>query len=979
MKPTQHPRSLQTQRRIRLLAAAVVGCCGISGAYAQTQVSWTGTTGNYVDGSNWSSTATPSNAANEFLMINNGGTANVSGADAAQGNFLTLGATAGDTGNLQISGGTMTLGELRIGGNESLPGSTTVSNMVATGSVTQSGGFVSVTDASQTGPIQSLYLGDGGSQVQGNSANGSYTITAGDLLSGTATDDAIVVGTGSLSVGSFVQQGGNVTSTGFVIVGRRGATATYNMSGGTLNVGQGTALSNMILSVGDGANADATAPVPGTNATFTQTNGTVTVKSGVEIGRRGGTGTYTISGGTLNVGAELRVGTNGGSSTAALFGGTGTLNVGGSAVVNIGTNFHLSLSNNATANTANGSLVMTGGQINMTNTGAIWAVGNGLSSTGDADISGGTITQPLVSGSPTTPTIEIGRNNGTGKVRIRGTANVNLNRLLLSSDNPTIPQKRELIVEGGQLTVGFWEQGGGSTASTRTVTVTGTGSLNVTSTAAAHRGGKLVTYNFSGGTASFAGNMPMDTSTLNINGGSVTFNTLRLQSATMNTSSGSLLATTVNDNSSNQGGQVTLNGGTTTATNWTVQNAAPPQAGLLTVNGGTFNVTTMSVQQNGTPTQPALLDLLGGNVTFGTLNTGPGTIGTVHIAGGALNLSVTQLNLNSGTTLRTDNTVSLGTGTGIALGNGTINTSTGSLTLLGAITVPSGGRTLTKTGTGTLTLGGAWTGTAGAINVAAGTLNLDTALTPTNAININASSTTVFRAAGITRAAAVNVSNGTTATIQTNGQRVLSANSFGVTGGAKLDIQDNHLIAKTQSAGTWNGSAYTDLTGLIATGRNGNMWNGSGIVTSQTQAIGGNLTSIGIATASDVRPNTGSETALWAGQTITGSDVLVMYTYGGDATLDGKINIDDYVKIDSGIAGAYTGWSNGDFNYDGKVSIDDYITVIDANIGNQNGTFYAAGGVDGGGLSGVTAVPEPVGMGFLGGIATLLIRRKRRK
>src|SRR5206468_7318738 len=130
--------------------------------------------------------------------------------------------------------------------------------------------------------------------------------------------------------------------------------------------------------------------------------------------------------------------------------------------------------------------------------------------------------------------------------------------------------------------------------------------------------------------------------------------------------------------------------------------------------------------------------------------------------------------------------------------------------------------------------------------------------------------------------------------------------------------------------------------------RNGNAWNGSGVVTSQTAAAGSNYTSVGIAAASDVRPNTATETALWAGQTITGTDTLIMYTYGGDATLDGKINIDDYVKIDTGIAAGLTGWSNGDFNYDGKVNIDDYTTVIDANVGNQNGIFFTGGGVSGG-------------------------------
>jgi hypothetical protein len=103
-----------------------------------------------------------------------------------------------------------------------------------------------------------------------------------------------------------------------------------------------------------------------------------------------------------------------------------------------------------------------------------------------------------------------------------------------------------------------------------------------------------------------------------------------------------------------------------------------------------------------------------------------------------------------------------------------------------------------------------------------------------------------------------------------------------------------------------------------------------------------------------------------------------MYTYGGDATLDGKINIDDYVRIDSGIAGGLTGWSNGDFNYDGKVSIDDYLTVIDANIGNQNGfVFPTAGGIEGAAV--VTAVPEPAGAMVIAVGAMLTTRRYRRR
>ena len=55
---------------------------------------------------------------------------------------------------------------------------------------------------------------------------------------------------------------------------------------------------------------------------------------------------------------------------------------------------------------------------------------------------------------------------------------------------------------------------------------------------------------------------------------------------------------------------------------------------------------------------------------------------------------------------------------------------------------------------------------------------------------------------------------------------------------------------------------------------------------------------MGLATATD--------TAVWSGHTVTGSDALVMYTYGGDATLDGQINIDDYgiIDVSVGVQGA---------------------------------------------------------------------------
>ena len=106
-----------------------------------------------------------------------------------------------------------------------------------------------------------------------------------------------------------------------------------------------------------------------------------------------------------------------------------------------------------------------------------------------------------------------------------------------------------------------------------------------------------------------------------------------------------------------------------------------------------------------------------------------------------------------------------------------------------------------------------------------------------------------------------------------------------------------------------------------------------------------------------------------------------MYTYGGDANLDGKINIDDYGKIDFNVSLGVAGWANGDFNYDGKINVDDY-GIIDFNVGIQGAPFPSGAGVAGGSaaaLSGVTAVPEPAaGVLLLGSLLAARRRRVRR-
>ncbi|MEA2707878.1 MAG: hypothetical protein QOF78_479 [Phycisphaerales bacterium] len=195
---------------------------------------------------------------------------------------------------------------------------------------------------------------------------------------------------------------------------------------------------------------------------------------------------------------------------------------------------------------------------------------------------------------------------------------------------------------------------------------------------------------------------------------------------------------------------------------------------------------------------------------------------------------------------------------------------------------------------------------------------------------------------------------------------------------AKLDLRDNDLVVNYSGAsplGISNGARYTGVTGNIQSASNAGAWDGPGITTSMSDAASG-LTTLGIAEAADVLGLTGSDTALWGGQTVDATSLLIKYTYAGDLNLDGLISGDDYSAIDFNInvPGA-SGYYNGDVNYDGIISGDDYSTLdFNYTAQGQPNTTGAPGGVQG-----MTTVPEP---GFLSvpliGIVLMISRRRKR-
>ena len=74
----------------------------------------------------------------------------------------------------------------------------------------------------------------------------------------------------------------------------------------------------------------------------------------------------------------------------------------------------------------------------------------------------------------------------------------------------------------------------------------------------------------------------------------------------------------------------------------------------------------------------------------------------------------------------------------------------------------------------------------------------------------------------------------------------------------------------------------------------------------------------------------------FAGESVGSTDVLVKYTYYGDANLNGVVTGSDYALTDNGLNFGLSGWSNGDYNYDGVTNGADY-ALLDNSFNFQGG------------------------------------------
>jgi hypothetical protein len=158
----------------------------------------------------------------------------------------------------------------------------------------------------------------------------------------------------------------------------------------------------------------------------------------------------------------------------------------------------------------------------------------------------------------------------------------------------------------------------------------------------------------------------------------------------------------------------------------------------------------------------------------------------------------------------------------------------------------------------------------------------------------------------------LSVAAGATAAMTPGGNKALVLDALSVAAGGRLDAADNAMI--------FTNSTVSAVRALVAAGFNEGRWDGSGGINSSTAAADpSGLTALGYASNAEL-----NRTSFGGVMGLTSTDVLVRFTYAGDANLDGQVDIGDLGLL----AGAWQqpsgkSWFDGDFTYDGAVDIGD--------------------------------------------------------
>jgi GH25 family lysozyme M1 (1,4-beta-N-acetylmuramidase) len=395
---------------------------------------------------------------------------------------------------------------------------------------------------------------------------------------------------------------------------------------------------------------------------------------------------------------------------------------------------------------------------------------------------------------------------------------------------------------------------------------------------------------------------------------------------------------------------------------------APTNGSDKSLINSTLNLNVGTVQLNGTAGNTANVP---GVTSWNVSGTSSKlTLARTNAAGNSsVVLNGGTLEANAGVTTTNPLTLlSNGTGGAVDVGSGaTVNAST---------LTNTGGKALAKTGLGTLNVTGTQSHAAGAaLNVSDGTVNLNTNAgsnaSPVLALNATGGVTNLNSRQDLS---GVSLSGTAAAVLSTGGGKVLNAGTLSVANAARLDLTNNAIVVRGSSLGA--------VKSYLATGFAAGAWNGPGVNSSAAAADPSHATALGSITAASV-----NVTSFKGVTGLTGNEVLVAYTYYGDADLTGAVTLDDFTLFLSGYQNGGTTWFRGDFDYSGLTTLDDF-TLFLKGYQQQGAPLSAIEGlVDSMSMSpaeraamlaAMAAVPEPATVAALALIGLFGVRHRRR-
>ena len=204
------------------------------------------------------------------------------------------------------------------------------------------------------------------------------------------------------------------------------------------------------------------------------------------------------------------------------------------------------------------------------------------------------------------------------------------------------------------------------------------------------------------------------------------------------------------------------------------------------------------------------------------------------------------------------------------------------------------------------------------------------------------------------------------------GTGVLFANDFEATNNGTFDIGNSGGVSILLD------SADTDLAD-IKTLINAGLTGGANSIRSDLVTAAGSNLSVGyFLRAAD------STRASFLGVDLDSTHAYVLFrtTLKGDANLSGNVNFDDLILLAQNYNKTGKEWYEGDFTHDGTVNFDDLIPLA------QNYNTARPGGIDFATVFGSdfaadwalaqSLVPEPMTLGALAAVGTLVARRRRR-